>query len=290
MSEPSRAVIAEAAVTASAPLSDGTALIGLARPEGFPDPAPGQFARLMPLNLGPQGPLRPPLSPLLPRPFSFHKATKTELFFLIRSQGAVTELFQKLAPGAQVRVTGPLGRAVPELTNGSGSLIMIAGGAGLAPMGMFGGSGFRDISLLYGERCQGQQVFPSYLEGLAPNVLAFTEDGSGYGEKGLALDGLRVALAELPPPRTVFACGPEGMLRAAERAVLEPAAGKWPRPSGSGAGAAAAPRLFVSAEAFMACGLGVCLTCSRAARGGGRVRVCADGPVFPAGALDWGRG
>jgi dihydroorotate dehydrogenase electron transfer subunit len=42
-------------------------------------------------------------------------------------------------------------------------------------------------------------------------------------------------------------------------------------------------------EQWMGCGVGACLACVVPAAGGGYVRVCTEGPVFPAEAIDWGR-
>ena len=37
----------------------------------------------------------------------------------------------------------------------------------------------------------------------------------------------------------------------------------------------------------MACGLGVCLTCSLPLKDGGRLRACQEGPVVDGGVIDW---
>lgn len=44
--------------------------------------------------------------------------------------------------------------------------------------------------------------------------------------------------------------------------------------------------LYVSLEARMGCGFGVCRGCVVPAAGGGYLHVCQDGPVVPAGAVD----
>jgi dihydroorotate dehydrogenase electron transfer subunit len=205
--------------------------------------------------------------------------------------GPETRLFPRLSPGALVRVTGPLGRIRPEIANPDPErpLILVAGGAGLGPMGMFkalrataapkapgapkaagapkgpDSPGGPPLTLIYGERTGAAQIDRGYLGGLADRVIPFTDDGTGYGEKGLASQGLRRLLDEKGPPPRVFACGPQGLLREL-----------------SGIASAKGAELYVSAEAFMACGLGVCLSCSSEAGPGGRVLLCRDGPVFAA--------
>ena len=45
----------------------------------------------------------------------------------------------------------------------------------------------------------------------------------------------------------------------------------------------------LSAEQWMACGVGACMGCALPrADGLGYLRACADGPVFEAAAIDWG--
>lgn len=242
-------------------LAPATTLLWLKAPEGFPKPFPGQFAKLRALG-PPQIPLKGGRA-LLDKPFSFHGADGDSLAFLIREVGTETAILATLSPGAKVRLTGPLGAVRPELS-GKGPLLLVAGGAGLGPMGMFRPQGFGPISLLYGERDASFQVGQGFLRGLADRVLPFTDDGSGHGEKGLVTQGLERELKADGPKPLVFCCGPPGLLREAARLCRERDV-----------------RLYVSAEAFMACGLGICLSCSIPAKGGGRVRVCVDGPVFP---------
>jgi dihydroorotate dehydrogenase electron transfer subunit len=122
--------------------------------------------------------------------------------------------------------------------------------------------------LFYGER-RGQDLMDrDYLASFAPDFAAAAQDGQGYGEKGLATDLLVRALAQ--EKRAIFACGPPGLL-----AALAPLARKL------------GLRYFAAVEAFMACGLGVCLSCAKALTGGARIRLCQDGPVVDGLSLDW---
>lgn len=106
-------------------------------------------------------------------------------------------------------------------------------------------------------------------------------DGS-LGTKGLVTDVLDKWLAEnsalddySPAGQELFACGPDGMLRAlGERSVAGGFKG------------------WLSLDKHMGCGVGACLACVqklRAADGQGYWgRVCKDGPIFEAQEIVWG--
>ena len=249
-------------------LNGGTALIALQRPKGFPDPAPGQFAKLRILDSGPGTLPLSPRAPLLDRPFSFHRADPERLFFLVRRKGEATAVFQKLKPGARIKLTGPLGRIEPGLLHLRGPLILASGGIGLGPMGMFGDLPNSQKLLIYGEDSASSLIDADYLASLSKSAVIFTRDGSS-GRMGFLTAGLSEALKGLSSEATVFACGPPLMLKEIQRICRN----------------FQKARLFVSAEAFMACGLGVCLSCSAETSSARRVRICRDGPVFPGGCL-----
>ncbi|MDR2405910.1 MAG: hypothetical protein LBE27_06025 [Deltaproteobacteria bacterium] len=261
-------IIADTVLEELKVLSQDTVVITLKRPPEMDEPLPGQFVRLKIMDYYLLNSPAPPFRPLFDRPFSFHRSEGTHLHFLIREVGPGTGLFRELPKGAQLRLTGPLGKGPVELARGSGPLVMVAGGAGMGPMGILKGRGFSPLILLYGERTASSQMERSYVEGLAEELIAVTEDGSGYGGKGLVTQPLMEVLARLGKSATVYACGPTGLLVEVERICKE---NQNP--------------LFVAAEAFMACGLGVCLTCSQETTSGKRARLCLEGPVFPGGTL-----
>ncbi|MDR1039731.1 MAG: hypothetical protein LBR80_06090, partial [Deltaproteobacteria bacterium] len=214
----------------------------------------------------PEPPYQPapvPGFPFLDRPFSIHLVDRDTISFLIRTVGAGTQFLKELPKGALVKLTGPIGTGLPavapELKNGP--VYLAAGGAGLAPMGN-AARWNPEAMLIYGERTGRSQVDQDYLRSVFPQALAYTDDGSGYGRKGSVVDGLSECLKERQLP--IFACGPPNMLRAVEDLA-----------------AARGVRAWVSTEAFMACGLGVCLSCGVPLKTGKRARVCVEGPVFP---------
>jgi dihydroorotate dehydrogenase (NAD+) catalytic subunit len=252
-------------------LRGGTFLLRLKKPSLMNRAEPAQFAKISPcgpfLTGGGDGepvPYAPPSPgfPFLDRPFSIHQMDEDELSFLIRTVGTGTAFLRIVPKGSFVKVTGPLGCGLditaPELL--SSPVYLAAGGAGLAPMPQIKGSN-PDSFLVYGEKTGKAQIEEGYLKSKFKDYKALTEDGTGYGGKGNVIDALKELLdAE---PRPVFACGPPGMLRAAEEL-----------------GALKKVPTYLSTEAFMACGLGVCLSCGIPLLSGERARICVEGPVF----------
>ncbi len=101
-----------------------------------------------------------------------------------------------------------------------------------------------------------------------------TDDGS-MGYKGTVVDALladfhRPGTGAAPRKARLYACGPAPMLSALDNLALENSISA-----------------HLSAEQWMACGVGACQGCVLPARAGGYLRACADGPVFPQGAILW---
>jgi dihydroorotate dehydrogenase electron transfer subunit len=72
--------------------------------------------------------------------------------------------------------------------------------------------------------------------------------------------------------QAVCTCGPRPMMAVVARLA-----------------AAAGYPCYASLEQWMGCGVGACLGCAVPAVGAQQyVRVCKDGPVFPAAMIDWG--
>ncbi|MDR0881243.1 MAG: dihydroorotate dehydrogenase electron transfer subunit [Candidatus Adiutrix sp.] len=263
------AVITEAGVLDNRPLSAATRLLVLDCPAVARAATPGRFVKLRAWP-GPEENLG---GPLLDRPFSIHRAEGGQLSLLYRIVGPATRLLSEVSPGAQVRLTGPLGRGLPEALTRRSGLYLVAGGIGLAPMALardWLASAGGQATLFYGERTAAAQVEESWLKTWAgQDWVATVEDGSGYGRPGLVTEPLAQALQR--EARPIFACGPWPLL-----AAVANLARRYSAPA------------LVSVEAGMACGLGVCLTCSLPLAVGGRFRACQEGPVVDALAVDWG--
>ena len=267
MSQTKSTVIAEGRILENRRVAADTLLMHIHCPSVAAEAVPGQFVKVRSW-----GPPESGFGPLLDRPFSVHDADGENLSLLYRIVGPATEIMGQARIGASIKVTGPLGHGLED-DFGPQGLYLVAGGIGLAPMALTLKSLRRrgqPSILFYGERLQELQVDKSWLSGWGGQVQAVCEDGRGYGEKGLVTEPLEKALQN--EIRPVFACGPAPMLAAVSRL----------------AESYGAP-VKVSVEAGMACGLGVCLTCSLPLKEGGRFRVCQEGPVVDGLSVDWER-
>ncbi len=257
----------------------------------FPLPVAGQFVQVQ---------LPAPSPVLLPRPMSVAAATArrnggARLGFLYAPVGTGTRALAALAPGAELSLTGPLGRGYP--LDEPGSPVLVAGGRGVAPLLMAADALARQRrrnTFLFGARTA------KLLAGLAEareriarrggTLHVATDDGT-RGTRGDVLALLDRVAPKLEAPIVIHACGPHAMLAAIARWAI-----------------ARDVRAHLAMESVMACGTGVCRGCPlpRSAEASARVRAagesapalqgnpewamcCTDGPVFEARELDWER-
>lgn len=263
-SELERALDLEAECTRLLALEEDLFEVSFWAPEMARRARPGEFAQIW---TGPDH---------LRRPFSFSRADpeRGTVSFYIGAVGRVTRRLRRLREGEPVRLLGPLGRGF-SLPQKPGRSLLLAGGLGAAPFPLLAdwllGRG-EAVVWLNGARSPAQLYPPELLPpGLAARSQV-TEDGS-LGRAARVTEALP---AELSQFHRVYACGPNPMLAAL-----------WERlSSGSAAG-----RLEVSIEAPMGCGFGTCLGCAvpLPSEGAGYALCCRQGPVFPAGSLDWER-
>jgi len=197
---------------------------------------------------------------MLPRPFSIYRADSVtgELDLLIEIKGKGTGLLAKTGTGAALELLGPLGKGFPVPPAGS---LLVAGGAGIAPLAFLAASADVPRTLLYCAQTASRLVCPhADLDFPGLSIIEATDDGS-RGEMGTAADLL---LNRIEGAEAVFACGPRPMLAAVKEICLQAGIKAW-----------------FSLEERMACGIGACLGCAVATTGGYK-RVCRDGPVFSA--------
>lgn len=209
--------------------------------------------------------------PLLNRPLSILEEDPASglLRFLVKEVGEGTRRLRGLQAGDPLWALGPLGRPFPDPPPGTAALV--GGGVGVPPMVFLARrlkAEGRDFVFFQGARTAFDVLALEELQevGVAP-VLA-TEDGS-LGERGLVTDLLAPRLSDFS---SVYACGPEGMLKAVQALCK----GKVPS--------------YLSLEARMGCGYGVCLGCVvEVERNGRRLyeRVCEEGPVFEGEVVRW---
>jgi dihydroorotate dehydrogenase electron transfer subunit len=211
--------------------------------------------------------------PLLGRPISIlgEDVEDGTVRFLIKEVGEGTRRLCALEPGAAVFGLGPLGRPFPLPERGAAPVALVGGGVGVPPMIYLAGRlRERDLPFRFfqGARTASDLLCLDDLAGAGVDPVLTTEDG-GLGLRGLVTEPLAGRLGELS---AVYACGPEGMLKAVQALC----AGRVPS--------------FLSLEARMGCGYGVCLGCVVPVERGGKKsyeRVCAEGPVFEGEVVRW---
>jgi dihydroorotate dehydrogenase electron transfer subunit len=215
------------------------------------------------------------LDPLLRRAFAVHWVEPEAGLFdiLYGVVGKATRILSHLRAADTLDVLGPLGRGFE--IDLSREQFLMAGGVGTAPL-LFLAQELRrrgaSARLFYGVRTAAKLVRMDAFRALGVEVVAATEDGS-EGARGLVTDILLPALMAEgigPPQATVYGCGPKPMLAAVARLCR-----------------GMDVPCQVSLHAFLACGIGACLSCAipRRVEPGQEptyAKVCADGPVFAA--------
>ncbi len=240
-------------------------LLTLVGPEIAAASRPGQFVHV-----------RVPrtFDPLLRRPISIMLAEKSrgELRLLVRVAGRGTQILTATPVGDRLELLGPLGTPFP-MPEDQGDVLLVAGGIGVAPLIMLADSlrGYEPppyVRGFFGAADEDALLCWTEFASRCDEFYATTEDG-GAGEQGLITD---VLADHLQPgqAQAVYACGPVAMM-----ATVAEMCGQTALPC------------YCSLEQRMGCGVGACLGCAVQAAGGGYLRVCKDGPVFSADALDW---
>lgn len=213
------------------------------------DVGPGQFAMLA-------VPQRPDC--ILMRPFSYYLAVDDDhISFLIRDVGQGTHALLSCRSGEELSILGPLGNRFPEP---EGSVWCIAGGVGAAPFGPW--LKRNNVRLFFGSRNASDLGFAESMAEAGAHVEVSTDDGSA-GFSGTVVDLLADRLKQETPPNLICVCGPSPMMAAAAKVTKSYQIPTW-----------------VSLEARMGCGIGVCRGCAHRDSSGGWRCICVDGPVY----------
>lgn len=222
---------------------------------------PGQFVHLrVPRN-----------DLLLRRPISINHIDQENGTFRIiyRVEGDGTRVFSELKPGDKLDVMGPLGNGFQLSEIHAGDIVyIIGGGIGIPPLYELSKQvialGAKPIHFL-GYASKEVMYYENEFRELGETRIA-TDDGT-YGIHG-NVGNLLVVSEEIPT--VVFSCGANGMLRAVENLYLHKV-----------------DNVQLSLEARMACGMGACYACvchlQEDETGKKSVKVCDEGPIFPAG-------
>ena len=210
----------------------------------------------------------------LRRPFSIFGAADGVLKIMYKTVGRGTGEMSRMTPGEELQVIGPLGNGFPLTPQGVP--VLVAGGYGVAPL-CFLASRLPDRGVVVvGGRTAADVLMCEEFERMGWAVRVATQDGS-RGARGLVTAPLDCELARLKDKGAsaeLYACGPDGMLKAVcERALT------------------AGCRGWLSLDKHMVCGVGACLACvQNLRRPDGTTwigRVCNDGPIFEASEIVW---
>jgi dihydroorotate dehydrogenase electron transfer subunit len=200
--------------------------------------------------------------------------------------GKLTGRLATLGAGSCLEVWGPLGNGfVPQPT---GHLIMVAGGIGQTPFlalakECLGKCCYGDpprlvppasrVTLCYGARTADLLAGVEDFQGLGVGVNLSTDDGT-RGHHGRVTDVLERILENTDLASRIVCCGPEPMMEKVAQMARE-----------------TNTPCQVSLETPMACGLGICFSCTARVRDAdGRWdyrRTCVEGPVFDAQSIAW---
>lgn len=176
--------------------------------------------------------------------------------------GEATKALAGLSVGDTVGLRGPLGHPFTLPAAGE-KILIIAGGIGAAPLAPLAEASKErgaDVTTILGARSREDIVFEKRFEA-AGKVLLTTDDGT-KGRKGFVTHVL--ADLDLEEIDRIYVCGPEMMMKFTLDILIQKNA---------------AAKAEFSMERYFKCGIGVCGACCIDTLG---LRVCRDGPVFPA--------
>ena len=208
----------------------------------------------------------------VPISISSSTSNKGYIELCIRKAGTVTGALHRAKRGARVGLRGPFGTHFPLKRMKGQSILLIAGGLGLAPLRApiyyvtENRSEFQDVHILYGTKSPSQLLFDYQYEAwrriddVNIQIIVEEPDDSWQGPVGLItelLDQVRVD----PGETNAIVCGPPIMFKFVCRCLNQMGISM--------------DRMFVSLERRMHCGMGKCCRCNV-----GDTYTCTDGPVF----------
>lgn len=228
---------------------------------------PGQFSMLYDFGIGE-----------LPISISGDPERTDQLVYTIRSVGPVTTSLVTRRPGDSIGVRGPFGKAWPMSEARGKSVLIVAGGIGLAPLRpaiyhiLRHRGDYNRLVVLYGARSPGDILYRKELAawGLLPDTQSLvTVDYGGVTWRGHVgvVTTLFKAIRAQPTETISLLCGPEIMMRYASRELQTRGVPK--------------SQIYMSMERNMKCAAGFCGHCQL-----GPYFICKDGPVFSCAAIE----
>lgn len=228
---------------------------------------PGQFVSVSVRGTG--------TDPLIRVPLGIHKMSPKGISLLYKVVGESTKRLSLMRKGEEADVLGPLGNGFEVSGVRKGDLVLVvSGGHGVAPLYALSEALVKrnaDVEFFTGA-CRAEHIVcEKDLRKLGAKIRISTDDGS-RGKKCYVTDLLGEFLerrANNERQTTIFACGPRPMLAAASLTAAKYGI-----------------KAQVSVDAYMACGIGVCLGCAIRTTDGYKM-VCKDGPVFDSREIVW---
>jgi dihydroorotate dehydrogenase electron transfer subunit len=207
--------------------------------------------------------------PLLKRPFGILNAVPPHIWIYYQVVGKGTRLISRLKENDKAHLIGPLGNTFPELRGEN--ILLLAGGRGIAPLYYAARdyTGDNAVFLIYGAGSKDDLNLIEEIDSLPlKEIFLYTDDGS-TGKRGLITADIK-EIIETHDINVTISCGPEAMFRALHKEI------------GSGN-----TDNYVSMEALMGCGFGICHSCVAQAADDSYKKVCQDGPVFKMEEMAW---
>lgn len=223
--------------------------------------SPGQFVHIRPNDS---------YDLLLRRPISIAAIDKeaNEMTILYRAEGPGTKALSTKREGDEVDVLGPLGNGFPLAETEAGQIAyLIGGGIGVPPLyelsRQLTAKGVNCVHIL-GFQSADVVFYEEEFKALGETHIV-TVDGTA-GTKGFVTTVMEKLGDDFT---TYYSCGPVPMLNAVQEAYVT-------------------KKGFLSFEERMGCGVGACFACiceTTEKSEQAYVKVCSDGPVFPAGVV-----
>ena len=208
----------------------------------------------------------------VPISISSSTSNKGYIELCIRKIGTVTNVLHRARRGAKVGIRGPFGTHFPLEQMRGESILLIAGGLGLAPLRApiyyvtENRAEFKDVHILYGAKNPDQLLFDYQYESwrriddVNIRIIVEEADRSWKGPVGLITE-LFGDLTVDPSETHAIVCGPPVMFKFVCQRLNQMGIPM--------------DRMFVSLERRMHCGMGKCCRCNV-----GSTYTCTDGPVF----------
>lgn len=205
---------------------------------------------------------------LLNKPISIAAANRDAGTFSVvyKVIGPGTRAFSSYTRERRIKILAPCGNGFDRVR---GHAIVVGGGIGIPPLRFLVAENLSHatFSAILGARSRSELVLDAdFTEMTGGEPMIATDDGT-RGHRGMVTDLLATALKRQTAP--VYACGPVPMLARVAQMCQ-----------------AAAVPCYVCLEAYMGCGMGVCMGCV-VPTVRGMERVCHEGPVFNAADVRW---